>query len=259
MKISRIVVAVFACGIAACAISVAMMKHEDPTDDLRTKEIHFSFARYPEPQPGPMPEGATLENVYFSRHPEYRHELSERFLRDMFNTLKKEKSVQKVFSALVPRFCGSAPDRGRSALLEDIRGVEFKIDRQPKDINPVRGTMTVRSLSEERADAIAGEYAESLQSVVEDENRILIAKATMSYYSDFHRKKKELRAIKEKLSCNEIDDAERQNALKNEERVEGEMKKIETEWRERSEIYRKTMGGVIEFLDGETNQRTRIH
>ena len=252
MKRIKYVVALFACGIAASAIFVVVMKQVDPKDDLQTKEIHFSYARYPEPRPGPAPDGATAVDLYFSRHPEYRHELSERFVREIFDALKKDTAVQKVFSALVPRFCKSARDGAKSALLEDIRGVEFRIDQQPKDVNPVRGTMIVHSLSEERADAIAGEYAGLLRSIVEDENRLLVAKATMSYYSDFHRKKKEIEIIGKNLSRIGIGDSDRQAALKDIERLEEEMKKIETEWQERSETYRKTMGGVLVFLDGGT-------
>lgn len=251
MKKCGLVVAFFACGIAVCAISFAMMRHENQRDHLRTKEIHFSYARYPEPQPGPVPEGATLGDVYFSRHPEYRHELSERFVRDMFDTLRKEKSVQKVFAALSPSFCESAQGYAKSILMGEIRGVEFAVDRQPKDANPVKGTIIVRSSSERRADAIAREYVEFLRRLSEDETRERIVKMTMTYNSDFHKKKRELKIIGKKLSRNGVGDSDRQAAQKDIEELEDEMKKIKAEWQERSEAYRKTMGGVLVFLDGE--------
>lgn len=74
---------------------------------------------------------------------------------------------------------------------------------------------------------------------------------TMTYNSDFHKKKRELKIIGKKLSRNGVGDSDRQAAQKDIEELEDEMKKIKAEWQERSEAYRKTMGGVLVFLDGE--------
>ncbi len=220
---------------------------DDESRSLMPVQVRFSYARFPEPSQGSAEEG--VANGYLARHPEYRHEHSERALLEMFNTLGSDAVVRKVFLSLAHQSGRPNSERFELELMENVRSAEFAIIDQPKDANPIRGIITVRSSSEAQARAIAGKYAELLRQLVEDETQMRIDKSTMLYYSDYHKKEKELKIIKEKLSHCEMGAAERRSVREDFKRVEDEMAVIEAEWKMRAETIRKDSGGSIIFLD----------
>lgn len=226
------------CGISACAIvGLSLMVGNDSGGELCSKEIVFLYARFPEPS-------CCAANGKMNRY-----ELSLRSMQEMIDVLKREDFVQKVFCAIVSSPLQSELLAPRRELIQEIRRVEFKVDELPDDANRVKGRIIVRSSSEGLSRAIADEYVALLQQLVKDESRVRIDKSTMSYYSDYHVKKKELKSLEDRLLQKDVSDADRQLLRQEIINVKGEMEKIDTEWKNRIETLRKETGGAIEFID----------
>ena len=222
------------CGIFVCAIVVASLTAL--MTGIRTKEVVFRYVRFP---------GAMMQ----THNDKLRcHELSRRAMLEMFQTLKREDIALKVFSDLKasPGIGGDTGSKER--LWNEIRRVEFFIDNQSADSNPINGRFVVRSSSDARASAIAGKYVELLRQLVDDEIRMRVDKSTMSYYSDYHVKGRELSSLESRLHGKDVGEADRQALVKSIGRVKVEMDKIAVELESQKERIRKDTGGSSNSL-----------
>lgn len=210
------------CGISACAIvGLSLMVGNDSGGELCSKEIVFLYARFPEP------------SFRAANGKTNRHELSLRSMQEMIDVLKREDFVQKVFCAITSSPLQRGLSVPRRELLQEIRRVEFLVDELPDDANRVKGRMIVKSSSEWLSRAIADKYVALLQQLVEDESRVRVDKSTMSYYSDYHAKKKKLKSLEDRLLQKDVSDVDRQLLRQEIINVKGEMEKIDIEWKNR--------------------------
>lgn len=221
------------CGISAGAIMAALLAVL--MTGSRTKEVVFRYARFPD------------EMIQTQGDKMRRHELSRRAMLEMFEVLKREDFVMKVFADLAasPTIGGTTDSKAR--LVDEIRSVEFLVDKQSADANQVNGRLVVRASSEDRASAIAGKYVELLRQLVDDESRMRIDKSTMSFYSDYHVKRRELQLLESRLHGTDIGEADRQAVIQAISRVKLEMRKIAEEWDRQKESIGKATGGSIVF------------
>lgn len=224
------------CGISVCAIvGLLLVIGSNRGDESCSKEIVFRYARFPEP------------SCRAANGKTYRHELSLRSMHEMIEVLKREDFVQKVFCAVTTSPLQSELSVSRRELMQEIRGVEFMVEELPDDANRVKGRIIVRSSSEWRSRAIAEKYVALMRQLVEDESQVRIDKSTMSYYSDYHVKKKELKSLENRLLLKDIGDTDRRSVQQCILHVKSEMEKIDAEWNRQIQTLRKESGSVIEF------------
>lgn len=230
-------------GLALFAVTYDRIRR----DTLKTSEICFRYSRFIQ-SGGSSGSGEGVDHGRVQRQT-YWHELSVRSLQEMFCVLKREDFVRKVFDALGSNRLDGWERISRDGVMNDIASAEFVVDDQPLDANPVRGRIVVRSSTDTLARAIADSYAKLLRRLVEDEMKMRIDKSTMSFYSDYHARKKELSLLTNRMTQNGIEEDERRSIQENVARVKLEMERIEVEWRNKAEELRKISCSSIEFLD----------